>query len=142
MQNLPTQNLPTQNLQYRIEAGSMKKILIVEDEELLSLSSIDLLAHSFEVTKTEDGLTGLQLARQLQPNLIICKANMPHFGGYEVLQALCQSSITAKIPVILIVEKSDSDARRGFQMGANGYAIEKSKVCHLLEAIANNASLN
>ena len=120
----------------------MKKILIIEDDELLSSSSIDLLANNFEVTKTENGTTGLQLARQLQPNLIICEANAPRFNGYEVLEALRQSSLTEKIPVILIVEQSDSDSRRSLRMGANGYAVKKSKVCHLLEAIANNASLN
>ncbi|MCU0547014.1 MAG: response regulator [Oscillatoriaceae cyanobacterium Prado104] len=120
----------------------MKKILIIEDEELLSSSSIDMLANNFEVTKTEDGLTGLQLARQLQPNFIICEANMPRFSGYEVLEALRKSAVTEKIPVILIVEKSDFDYHRNLRAGANGYAVKKSKVGHLLEAIANNASLN
>jgi CheY-like chemotaxis protein len=68
----------------------MKKlILIIEDDEIFRSIIFDLLElENFNVISAQDGFLGLKLAKQFNPDLILCDINIPHLNGYEVLNKL------------------------------------------------------
>ncbi|MFM6158592.1 MAG: response regulator transcription factor, partial [Sphaerospermopsis kisseleviana] len=86
----------------------MKNILIIEDEveirnniqEILELSEFDTLI-------AENGLQGVQLAKDKHPDLIICDLMMPELDGYSVLTQLRQDFSTATIPLIFLTARAD-----------------------------------
>ena len=66
--------------------GIMKKILIIEDNQFVRVTTVDMLeAAGYAVISAETGLVGVQLALDSQPDLIICDILMPQLDGYAVL---------------------------------------------------------
>lgn len=101
-------------------------ILIVEDElHLRDILSFQLEAEGYEVIQAEDGQSGLQLASERVPDLVLCDVMMPGFDGYEVTRRLRGSFSTRHIPVILLTAKSEGlDRVKGFEGGANDYVTK------------------
>jgi len=115
----------------------MKKILIIEDENLVRLSLIDLLeAEGFEVSSAENGMIGIGLACKLLPDLIICDVMMPEIDGYGVLDFLQKEPNTAAIPFIFLTAKSGiNDLRQGMELGADDYLTKPFTRATILKAI-------
>ncbi len=101
----------------------MAKILVIEDEESVRSNILRLLTfEDFEVVGAANGAIGLQLAKEQQPDLIICDVMMPELDGYGVLNALRQDDNTATIPFIFLTAKAaKEDLRQGMELGANDY---------------------
>lgn len=100
-----------------------KKILVIEDEPTLRILISDLLeAESYEPVCAEDGMMGLELARSIQPDLILCDVMLPGMDGYSILDALQKDVTTASVPFIFLTALSDRlDVRRGMALGADDY---------------------
>jgi diguanylate cyclase (GGDEF)-like protein len=96
-----------------------------------------LEAEGFEVIGTEDGLKGVEFAKQQQPDLIICDIMMPEMNGYEVLEVLQQNKLTAVIPFIFLSAFAEKGAvRRGMELGADDYLTKPFTFTELLKAIS------
>ncbi len=122
----------------------MKKILIVEDntsvrenlEEILELSEYD-------VTTAENGKQGVELAKSVMPDLIICDIMMPDLDGYGVLRILSKKPETASIPFIFLTAKAEkSDMRKGMNLGADDYITKPFEEDDLLQAIETRLKKN
>lgn len=115
----------------------MKKILIIEDDELLRTCTIDFLnEEGFTVYAAEDGIKGVQVAIETVPDLIICDISMPKMDGFEVLKTLQSIPATATIPFIFLTAKSQKeDLRRGMQLGADDFITKPFDYNELLKAI-------
>jgi diguanylate cyclase (GGDEF)-like protein len=115
----------------------MKKILVIEDEEFVRENIVELLdAEGFEVIGAEDGRMGLNLARAMVPDLILCDVMMPELDGYGVLTALRQDSILAAVPFIFLTAKAaKADLRQGMELGADDYLTKPFTRAELLGAI-------
>lgn len=116
---------------------TMKKILVIEDEQVLQKNIIKILRlEGFEVLGANDGESGVACARQESPDLIVCDVMMPGLDGYQVLQLLQQDVETALIPFIFLTAKTErSDMRQGFEMGADDYLVKPFDADELLRAI-------
>ena len=116
----------------------MNKILVIEDERAIRMNLLKLLsAEGFQSIGADNGASGVQLAKDEQPDLIICDILMPELNGYEVLQALQQDSVTATIPFIFLTAKAErSDWRHAMKLGADDYLTKPFTRAELLEAIA------
>jgi EAL domain-containing protein (putative c-di-GMP-specific phosphodiesterase class I)/PleD family two-component response regulator len=116
---------------------SMAKILIIEDEVLVRESICELLAlQGFEISSAGDGSSGLQSARQLHPDLIICDITMPGLNGHEVLVTLQADPETSSIPFIFLTAKSDmEDLRKGMKLGADDYLSKPVIIDELIAAV-------
>jgi DNA-binding response OmpR family regulator len=118
----------------------MKKlILIIEDDEIFRSIIFDLLElENFNVISAQDGFLGLKLAKQFNPDLILCDINIPHLNGYEVLNKLREDLTIANIPFIFITSDTDTKSRcQAMQLGANDYLTKPVKIRTLLESIAH-----
>ena len=116
----------------------MSKILVIEDEARTRDMFRDCLeAEGFQTLGAEDGLVGIELARQHIPNLVLCDILMPKLDGYEVLSQLRQVPTTATIPFIFITARTrKTDRRQGMSLGADDYLTKPSTVEELLEVVS------
>ncbi len=116
----------------------MNKILVIEDEPIIRKNLLTLLrAEGFETISSDNGSSGVKLAQNQQPDLIICDIIIPQLDGYGVLKTLQQHPVTAAIPFIFLSSKADwSDWRMGMRLGADDYLIKPVKREELLDAIA------
>jgi diguanylate cyclase (GGDEF)-like protein len=117
----------------------MHKILVIEDEQAIRTNIIKLLsAESFQAIGAENGISGVELAKNQHPDLIICDIMMPELDGYGVLSALQDDPVTTAIPFIFLTAKSDrSDWRQGMTLGADDYLTKPFTRAELLDAIAS-----
>ncbi|NJR49975.1 MAG: response regulator [Leptolyngbyaceae cyanobacterium CSU_1_3] len=116
----------------------MKKILVIEDEQAVRESILDLLeAEGFRAIGGETGSVGLELARQNHPDLILCDVQMPDLDGYSVLTNLRQTTETSGIPFIFLTARgTKSDIRYGMELGADDYLTKPCTATELLGAIS------
>jgi DNA-binding response OmpR family regulator len=112
----------------------MHRILIIEDDDFDSFVIGDFLErNNFEVTVTENGLMGVNFAKQEKPDLILCKTSIPVLDGYEVIEALRHDGSTAKIPLFFIASADDSECPvRAEELGAEDYLIKPIDLDELL----------
>ena len=117
----------------------MKKILVIEDEIFIRENLIELLEiEGFEAVGAENGFVGVHLAKEYQPDLILCDVMMPELDGYGVLNALREESVTATIPFLFLTASADrNNLQKIRDMGMNDYILKPFNVDKFLAAIAN-----
>jgi diguanylate cyclase (GGDEF)-like protein len=117
----------------------MKKILVIEDEDFVRENIVELLdVEGFEVISAENGHEGVDLAKAMAPDLILCDVMMPGLDGYGVLTALRQESVTAAVPFIFLTAKAaKADFRQGMELGADDYITKPFTRAELLGAITS-----
>ncbi|MEP6490410.1 EAL domain-containing response regulator [Microcoleus vaginatus GB2-A3] len=117
----------------------MKKILVIEDEQLIRENILKLLkAEGFDVTGAENGAQGLYAAVSNVPDVIICDVMMPELDGYGVLVALRSNPVTATVPFVFLTGKADrSEMRQGMELGADDYLTKPFSKAELVGAISS-----
>ncbi len=115
----------------------MSKILVIEDEDFVRTNVSELLeAENFEVISAENGLLGVQVAKEQIPDLIICDVMMPKLNGNEVLETLRKDPKTQMIPFIFLTAKADkTDLRQAMEQGADDYLTKPFTRAELLGAV-------
>jgi DNA-binding NarL/FixJ family response regulator len=115
----------------------MTRILIIEDEPGMRANLEDTLElEGFEPILAPNGKEGIRLARQEQPDLILCDVLMPDMDGHAVLESLRADANTVRIPFIFLTAKGEhGDVRQGMESGADDYLIKPVRVDELLRAI-------
>jgi DNA-binding response OmpR family regulator len=111
------------------------RILIVEDEEKLAqFVQLELSYEGYEVSVAHDGLSGLMVARDQSPDLIILDWMMPGLSGVELCRRLRQTGSTT--PVILLTAKDEiSDRVLGLDSGANDYVVKPFSIEELMARV-------
>ena len=96
-------------------------LLIIDDDEVVRASLAAYLEDSgFSILQASNGLQGLQVFEQEQPDLIICDLRMPQMGGLELIRQVTQQS--AMTPVIVISGAGVmSDVVEALRLGAADY---------------------
>lgn len=115
----------------------MKKILVIEDNLEVRENLAEILELSgYEVATAENGKIGVQEARSVKPDLILCDVMMPELDGFGVLRILDQNPKTADIPFVFLTAKAEKDDfRKGMNLGADDYITKPFDDVELLDAI-------
>lgn len=115
----------------------MKSILIFEDDlTYLTMMELILRKEGFEVRCAPDGESGIAMAREQLPDLVLCDIMMPDMNGHMVLEKLRTDPALAKVPFIFVTSKGErADVRRGMSEGADDYLPKPFSANELLEAI-------
>src|SRR5436190_18670090 len=79
------------------------KVLVIDDtSEIRMVITESLKIYGFTTLAAEDGVSGIEMAQEHRPDLIICDINMPNIDGYGVLTAIRQNESTATTPFIFL----------------------------------------
>ena len=103
-----------------------KTLLIVEDEEALSSAfKKSFESKGFKVLTADNGVDGLELIKDVRPDVVILDLIMPQMNGEEVLEAMNKEGLTDTVPVIVVSNKSDgASLYRCKKLGAREYLIK------------------
>ncbi|MBU0597617.1 response regulator [Patescibacteria group bacterium] len=121
-----------------------KLLLIIDDEEPICKAIADRLAlEGFEVIKAFDGNTGLQIARDRHPSLIILDILMPKKHGIEMLRELRKDKWGEKVPVIIITNLPEGpEKRQAEDEGVREFIVKSDiKLEDLVKKVKQNLSL-
>ena len=120
-----------------MKGGTMKTVLIVEDNELNMKLFNDLLeAHGYATLKTADGIEAIELARAHHPDLILMDIQLPEVSGLEVTKWLKEDDELHAIPVIAVTAFAmKGDEERIRQGGCEAYISKPISVPRFIETI-------
>jgi CheY-like chemotaxis protein len=121
----------------------MKTILVIEDETPIRAYIFKLLkAEGYRVFSAKDGDTGLILATDLHPDLIVCDVVMPKLNGYRVQDALRQNRSTANIPFLFLSAQNDPCEHCQNICFASDHYLTKPIIRHdLLNAVSDRLAI-
>jgi len=103
-----------------------KKILLVEDEELLiNLLQKKLTESGYLVSLSRNGEEGLKSMRQDPPDIVLLDIIMPKIGGFEVLEEMAKDDFLKKIPVVIISNSGQPvELDRAKKLGVKDWLIK------------------
>lgn len=109
-------------------------ILVVDDDRfILKMFTSILQAKGFQVTCASNGLEGLQMAKQIQPDLIFLDIMMPRMDGFEALRNLRQLKEFEQTPIIIVTAKADTNTfLKAIKLGANDFIAKPFSKMDLL----------
>lgn len=101
----------------------MSKILIIDDDpSIVELIKVNLEIQGHTIFTANDGLTGIALAQQEIPDLIILDLMMPGTDGFTTCQRIRQIENIKEIPVLMLTAlSSTNDKVQGFNSGGDDY---------------------
>jgi DNA-binding NarL/FixJ family response regulator len=113
------------------------RILLVEDQTLMRQGLkliLDLEEGMRVVGEAGDGETGVQLALQLRPDVVLMDVQLPKLNGVEATALLCAAWPQAKV-IILTTFNRDDYVFQGVRAGALGYLLKDTPATQLIETI-------
>jgi len=115
----------------------MKKILVIEDNAGIKENVAEILElANYKVFTAENGKTGIEIALQEKPDLILCDVMMPQLDGYGVLHLLHKNPAVRNTPFIFMSAKAErAEMRKGMELGADDYITKPFEKTELLQAI-------
>src|SRR6478752_143748 len=115
----------------------MKRLLVIDDEEgLREMIQLALRQKGYEVVEAENGAVGIEKARKILPDLILCDVNMEKVDGYLTLSSLRSEASTAAVPFILMTGLADhAGMRHGMELGADDYLPKPFSIEALYAAV-------
>ena len=117
---------------------SLRKLLYVEDNQanLKLVEQLIELRPDMHLFSVADGHLSIELAREIQPAVILMDINLPGISGIEVLKLLRQDQLTALIPVIaLSANAHPRDIEEGLAAGFFRYITKPIKVNEFLNTL-------
>ena len=116
---------------------NLKKIVIVEDEpDISELLAYNLTREGFEVLCAGDGVSGLALIKQHQPDLAILDLMLPGMDGLTICQKVRSTPSIAGTTIIMLTAKNEeSDVVLGLGIGADDYMPKPFSIKELIARI-------
>jgi two-component system cell cycle response regulator DivK len=122
------------------------KILYVEDNFQnfrLVLRMLQREDKEYEVIRAENGLSGIKLAREIKPDLILMDINLPDIDGAEAARRLKADEHLSHIPVVALTANAMvGDRERYLEAGCNGYLRKPLSRADLRAVLAEFLSTN
>lgn len=103
--------------------GSGEKILIIDDNAInREVVRVHLELNGYHVIEAPDGIRGLEMMKEQQPELILLDLMMPRMSGYEFCERLRKDHSSGEVPVIMLTAKTEmGDKVQGLSLGANDF---------------------
>ena len=113
----------------------MPKILIVEDDDAIVLGLENVLRdEGYETRSARSGSEGYQLAKEIDPDLMILDLMLPGMSGFEICKRIRDEGM--KTPVIMLTAKAEeNDKVFGLELGADDYVTKPFSVRELLARV-------
>lgn len=113
------------------------RILIIEDDNSIRMNLTELLEENdYNVFSASGGKEGLEMAKNLLPDLIISDIMLPDIDGYEILEEINKLKPLNFIPFIFLTAKTETkDMRKGMLLGAADYIMKPYDAVELLNVV-------
>ena len=104
----------------------MKKILIIEDEEvLLNLLHRKLTNEGYDVSIAKNGQIGMEEMRKTIPDLVLLDIVMPEKDGFEVMEEMKNDEKLRNIPTVIISNSGQEvELERAKELGARDWLVK------------------
>ena len=112
-----------------------KTILIVEDEQnIVDILSFNLSREGYDTLEAYDGNTGLQLALEQNPDLILLDLMLPGMNGFDVCRKIREAG--SAVPILMLTAREEeADKVLGLELGADDYITKPFAIEELLARI-------
>jgi DNA-binding response OmpR family regulator len=113
------------------------RVLVIDDEAPIRLlCRVNLEAEGMDVLEAADGKTGLDLAREQQPDVVLLDVMMPGLDGWRVAEELLEDDRTRGIPIIFLTARAEfRDRARGLDIGGVDYVTKPFNPLDLAELV-------
>ncbi len=114
------------------------KILIVEDEQsIVDILSFILTKEGYDTLEAYDGPTGLQLALEQNPDLVLLDLMLPGMSGFDVCRKIRQAG--SAVPILILTAREEEDDKvLGLELGADDYITKPFKNRELMARVKAN----
>lgn len=115
-----------------------KTVLIVEDEQnIVDILSFNLSREGYQTMEAYDGETGLKLALETNPDLILLDLMLPKMDGFDVCRGIRQAGSSTPI-LMLTAREEEADKVLGLELGADDYITKPFSVRELMARVKAN----
>ena len=115
-----------------------KTVLIVEDEQnIVDILAFNLSREGYDTMEAYDGVTGLQLALEHNPDLILLDLMLPGMNGFEVCRRIRETGSTTPV-LMLTAREEEADKVMGLELGADDYITKPFSMRELLARVKTN----
>ena len=115
----------------------MIRVLLCEDHELVRMGLSIMIDKAEDITligEAENGLLGVELAKQLSPDIILMDIGLPNIDGIEAIRRI--KEFNPQIKVLIFTSRDDSDdVFSAFKSGADGYIMKGASTENIHTAI-------
>lgn len=117
-------------------------ILTVDDSRTMrDMLRMALVDAGFRVVQAEDGLHGLDVLREEQPQVVITDINMPRMDGFGVIEGVRADPAHRATPILVLTTESDATKKeRARAAGATGWIVKPFNPTKLVDAIRRVAA--
>jgi signal transduction histidine kinase/CheY-like chemotaxis protein len=115
-----------------------RTVLYIEDTavNVRLMREILELRPSVQLLSAADGASGIEIARERQPDLIIIDLHLPDLSGVEVLEILAAEKLTAEVPVVVLTADATYRERdRALAAGAREYLTKPIGLASMLNVL-------
>ena len=117
-------------------ADTKKRVLLVDDDEMVRGFTNTVLCEEYAVMEAEDGLTGWEKARAWKPDLVITDLMMPRMHGYELCKLLKGPEGIPGVKVMVASSKMfAADKALAVEAGADEYIVKPYNIAVLREKV-------
>ena len=115
-----------------------KTVLIVEDEQnIVDILSFNLEREGYNTLEAYDGKTGLQLALEQNPDLVLLDLMLPGMDGFDVCREIRKAG--SAVPIIMLTAREEeTDKVLGLELGADDYITKPFAMRELLARVKAN----
>ena len=115
-----------------------KIVLIVEDEQsIVDILSFNLTKEGYDTLEALDGPTGLQLALEQNPDLVLLDLMLPGMSGFDVCEQIRKAG--SAVPIVMLTAREEEDDKvRGLELGADDYITKPFKNRELMARVKAN----
>ena len=112
--------------------------MIDDEAPIRLLCKVNLEAEGMGVLEAADGPSGLEKAREEQPDVILLDVMMPGLDGWRVAEALLEDGRTRDIPIIFLTARAEfRDRARGLDIGGVDYVTKPFNPLELAPLVEN-----
>lgn len=110
---------------YLSEENRKKKILVVDDSDLMRKNMINLLGDDYEVTESNSSISAIKTLAFNRPDLILLDYEMPVCDGKQTLEMIRMDQEIADIPVVFLTGRGDAESVRNVMaLKPRGYLLK------------------
>lgn len=112
---------------------TIRVLLVDDDQTLLTLLGQFLRDQEFEVFPASNGASGIRLAYETHPDIVLLDVMLPGMDGWEICARLREMG---RMPIIMLTAKAtEADKLRGFRLGVDDYVTKPFSFAELVARI-------